>query len=406
MLIPFLIAASPLPATACPPRPVDDATAEAVTSHYVELAHARYQDSFAQAQELLAAIRAFLESPSRETQDAAKEAWLAAHITYSHSEVLRFGNPNVDAWEGHVNAWPMDEGLIDYVADGYVHHEGNPYARTNLIVEGRMMITDDLIAEYRDGSDPKAAASANITDVESNVTTGYHAIEFLLWGQDLNVEPGTAGLRPYTDYVVGEGGTHGPTSRRRDYLSAAARLLLTDLRFMLYQWTPEKGRYTREYQALPLEERLRRMTLGLGSLSFAEVASERVRVALITSDQEEEQSCFSDTSLEALLANVEGIESMYLGRHVMASGKVVEGPSVADLVVQLDPELDRQLRGEMRDTIEFVAKLVEAGQPLDELIPAENEAGREQLRRLMELLRVQTVSLEAVHGMVPQLAKL
>lgn len=398
----LLTSASLLHAPAIPA----DVTAKDVADHYIVLADARYRDSFAQAQTLLASIRAFLAAPSKETQDAAKDAWLAAHLTYSHTEVLRFGNANVDAWEGHVNAWPMDEGLIDYVADGYVHHEGNPYARKNLIVEGRMIITDELIAEYRDGADPKAASSGNITDVETNVTTGYHAIEFLLWGQDLNEDPRLPGQRSFTDYLRGSEGTHGPTDRRRDYLSAAARLLITDIRFMLFDWDPKKGRYAKALRKEPVQERLRRLTLGMGSLSYAEVASERVRVALITSDQEEEQSCFSDTSLQALHANIAGIESLYLGKHVMATGEVVSGPSVSQLVQRVKPELDARLKAQLRATLDFAEALAEGPDPMDVLIREENAEGRAKLETLMELLREQTVSLESVQALVPELAKL
>ena len=73
-------------------------------------------------------------------------------------------------------------------------------------------------------------------DVETNVATGYHAIEFLLWGQDLN---GT-GPAPAT--------VPGPTMRRatpartatatgaRAYLAAATELLVDDLAEMVADW--------------------------------------------------------------------------------------------------------------------------------------------------------------------------
>ena len=376
--------------------------AERVAARYAQLAQARYQSSLDSAQALASESVAFLKDPNKEAHAALKHTWLASHLTYSATEVFRFGNPNVDAWEGKVNAWPMDEGLIDYVADSYVHHEGNPYARANLICLGRMMITDDLIAEYASGADPKAAATNDITDVESNVTTGYHAIEFLLWGQDLNEDPGAAGQRPYTDFVKGEGCTNGACDRRGLYLSAATRLLVRDLRFMVFDWTPGRGRYAKTFAALSVEEQLDRAVTGMGSLSYAEVASERLRVALLTSDQEEEQSCFSDTSLEAIAANLSGVETLYLGLAPDAKALEPTGDSISALVASVDPELDAVLRGQLRATCQYADQLVEDGEPLDRLISADNEAGHERIEALIQLTLEQTVSFEQVRKRIPE----
>ena len=46
--------------------------------------------------------------------------------------------------------------------------------------------------------------AAGGADVETNVATGYHAIEFLLWGQDLNGTGPGAGNRPCHRLRTGE----------------------------------------------------------------------------------------------------------------------------------------------------------------------------------------------------------
>lgn len=398
----LLLAPTALPAAASDQEPP---TPEAVTEHYVQLAHTRYVDALAGAQNLLEAVRAFLDAPSKETQDAAKAAWLSAHLTYSHTEVFRFGNPNVDAWEGKVNAWPMDEGLIDYVSDGYTFHEGNPFARLNIIVEGRMRIDDDLLAEYQSGADPKQATAGDITDVESNVTCGFHAIEFLLWGQDLEEVPGEGGQRPHTDFVLTGDATAPQPRRRRDYLLAATRLLLSDLRFMTIDWNPRGRLYSKRFAELPVEERLDRMIVGMGSLGYAEVASERIRVAMMTGDQEEEQSCFSDLSLEAIAANLESIDTTYRGVHVSRDGARLQGPSVADLVAAARPELHGRVTKALGATLEHVEGLCKQKQSLDQLIHPDNAAGKAQLAALIELLRVQTEALEEVRALAPALTE-
>ncbi len=94
--------------------PANAATDEkAVLTTYANIAHAVYEDSLTTAKTLDDKIHAFLDKPSDATLDAAKQAWLAARAPYQQSEAFRFGNPIVDDWEGRVNAWPLDEGLID-----------------------------------------------------------------------------------------------------------------------------------------------------------------------------------------------------------------------------------------------------------------------------------------------------
>ena len=92
-----------------------DGHAQDVLTNYANIAEAKYADSLATAQVLQSAVDALIAAPSAETLQAAKDAWLAARVPYQQTEVYRFGNAIVDDWEGKVNAWPLDEGLIDLV---------------------------------------------------------------------------------------------------------------------------------------------------------------------------------------------------------------------------------------------------------------------------------------------------
>src|SRR5690606_29119095 len=94
------------------------AEADVLTS-YADIALAGYEDALATAKALDAAIDALIATPSEATLAAAKTAWIAARVPYQQTEAFRFGNPIVDEWEGRVNAWPLDEGLIDYVDASY-----------------------------------------------------------------------------------------------------------------------------------------------------------------------------------------------------------------------------------------------------------------------------------------------
>jgi putative iron-regulated protein len=74
-----------------------------------------------------------------------------------------------------------------------------------------------------------------IDAIESNVAIGYHAIEFLLWGQDLNGNNSGSGNRPVTDFDL-ESCTNDNCDRRRDYLLAVTNLLVDDLHEMVKNW--------------------------------------------------------------------------------------------------------------------------------------------------------------------------
>src|SRR5690606_10767169 len=93
------LTALPLLLPAAEPVPAD-----AVVRHYADMALAKYEDALAGARRLAEAVDALVARPDAGTLAAAREAWIAARVPYMQTEVYRFGNPVVDAWEGRVNA--------------------------------------------------------------------------------------------------------------------------------------------------------------------------------------------------------------------------------------------------------------------------------------------------------------
>ncbi|MEO1552249.1 MAG: imelysin family protein, partial [Pseudomonadota bacterium] len=202
----------------------------AVLDNYADIALAKYEDSLATAQTLLTTVNDLIDAPSAENLQAAKSAWLAARVPYQQTEVYRFGNAIVDDWEGKVNAWPLDEGLIDYVDASYGGAtDENEYAVLNVIANPSFTLSGETIDASEITPVLLEGALHEADEVESNVATGYHAIEFLLWGQDLNGHGPGAGNRPWTDYAQGDACTGGNCDRRGDYLKAATELLVSDL---------------------------------------------------------------------------------------------------------------------------------------------------------------------------------
>lgn len=370
------------------------ATPEEVTTTYANLAHAGYQDSLTTAKELQLAVAYLIATPSEQTLQAARTAWLVARVPYQQTEAFRFGNPIVDDWEGRVNSWPLDEGLIDYTAADYGNEE-NALATLNVIATPTFtlsgtkidatIITPALIAETLHEAD----------GIEANVASGYHAIEFLLWGQDLNGTGPGAGARPFTDFVVGEGCTGGHCDRRAAYLQAATDLLVADLEEMTANWAeggPARTAVTADPQAGLLA-----MLTGMGSLSYGELAGERMKLGLMLNDPEEEHDCFSDNTHNSHYYDGLGIRNVYLGRYTRVDGTTVEGPSLSDLVAAVDPAIDTQLKAELDASVAALGAVktaAETGFAYDQMLAAGDAVGQDLIMDAVDALVTQTASID------------
>lgn len=374
--------------------PVAAATPEEVTRHYADLAQATYQDSLTSAQALQQAIAALIASPSDATLQSARDAWKAARIPYLQSEAFRFGNPVVDNWEGRVNSWPLDEGLIDYVDAGY-GNEDNQLATLNVIATPKFTlsgtgidattITPDLISETLHEAD----------GIEANVASGYHAIEFLLWGQDLNGTGPGAGARPFTDFAAGDSCTGGNCDRRAAYLQAATDLLVADLTEMVGNWDadgPARAVVTADPQAGLLA-----ILTGMGSLSYGELAGERIKLGLMLNDPEEEQDCFSDNTHNSHFYDGVGIRNVYLGTYTRIDGSTLAGPALADLVAAANPVVDAQLKTELDASVaalQAIKDAGDAGRTFDTLIAPGNADGERLIMAAVDALVTQTASID------------
>ncbi len=376
---------------------VDAAAGKAVVVQYADLAAAVFGDALSTAQELQQAVAALLAEPTQARLDAARQAWRAARVPYMQSEVFRFGNPVVDDWEGQLNAWPLDEGLIDYVAGDYQHALGNPGATANIIANTQIQIGEDSLDVTTLSSETLASLN-ELGGSEANVATGYHAIEFLLWGQDLNGSNPGAGNRPASDFALGDACTGGHCDRRRAYLQAATELLVSDLQYMAGQWQAGVAdNYRAQLLAEPVDNALRKMFFGMGSLSLGELAGERMKVALEANSTEDEHDCFSDNTHNSHFYNAKGIRNVYLGEYRKVDGSTLSGPSLSGLVAKLNPQVDSTLSNDLAVTEGKQQALVDSannGQHFDQLIAADNPAGQQIVRDAIAALVAQTAAIE------------
>lgn len=379
-------------------------TQDQVVEHYADIAHAVFADSVITAKALNFSIDTFLASPSAGNFEQVKQAWLESRVPYQQSEVFRFGNVVVDDWEGQLNAWPLDEGLIDYVSTDYQYELGNEGASANIVANKTFQIGQTTVDATN--ITPELIADLNeIGGSEANVASGYHAIEFLLWGQDLNGTNSGAGERAYTDFVVGAECTNGNCDRRGAYLKASAELLIQDLEWMEKQWAEgEKGNYRQELLSESSDNGLRKMLFGMGSLSLGELAGERMKVALEANSTEDEHDCFSDNTHNSHYYNEQGIYNVYTGLYKREDGSLLSGPSLFDLVEQKDEQAAKEIQKQFDLARAQVGQLVVSAeknnQHFDQLIAADNAAGNALVNKTIVALVSQTAAIERAAGVI------
>lgn len=375
------------------------ADAKSVLSTYADIAHAGYEDSLTTAKALQRAVEALTANPSAETMAGARAAWLAARDPYMQTEVFRFGNPIVDDWEGKVNAWPLDEGLIDYVSTSYGSaSEENPLYTANVIASPKLRLGSQMVDAGKITKELIADTLHEGASVEANVATGYHAVEFLLWGQDLNGTGPGAGNRPWTDYAQGDACTNGNCDRRAEYLSTATSLLIDDLEWMTAQWA-EGGAAREGLVEGDAQAGLAAIVTGMGSLSYGELAGERMKLGLMLHDPEEEHDCFADNTHNSHYYDVVGILNVYHGRYLRVDGSTLEGPSLEDLVAARDKGVSDELAAKLAATEAAMGTLkarAEGGEAYDQMIGQGNAEGNAVVQTAIDALTEQTAAIEKV----------
>jgi putative iron-regulated protein len=334
--------------------------AKAVTQHYSSMVFANYSDVQTSAQALQKSIQSFVAAPSAQGLEDARKAWLAAREFYGQTEAFRFYSGPIDddnGPEGRLNAWPLDESYIDSVA-------GKPQA--GIVNNPKVKITKASLAKL------------NERGGEENIAAGWHAIEFLLWGQDMSET--LPGQRSFEDYVDGKTPN---ANRRRAYLTTVTELLMDDLAYLVKAWQPNAKNYRAKFEKGGIQS-VRKMIVGMGSLSRGELAGERLEVAMNTQDKEDEHSCFSDNTHRDVVNNAQGIENVWLGSFKRLDGSMVQGPSLKDLVAAKNAALADKVSKQIAQSVTN-ANAIQA--PFDrEIVGAKDAPGRIRVQKTIDSL--------------------
>ena len=338
-----------------------------VVRDYAELVAANYQDVLTSAIGLQKSIKALTTTPSAQSLDDAKKAWLAAREFYGQTEAFRFYSGPIDddkGPEGRLNAWPLDESYIDGVA-------GKPKA--------------GIVNNLKIPLNKATLAKLNERGGEENIAAGWHAIEFLLWGQDQSdTGPGN---RSFEDYVDGKAAN---ADRRRTYLNVVTDLLIDDLSFLVKAWAPASKNYRARFEQGGIQS-VRKIIIGLGSLSRGELAGERLEVAMNTQDKEDEHSCFSDNTHRDAATNAHGIQNVWLGSYKRLDGTQLQGASLNNLVAQKNPALADKVTQQIAQSVAF-ANAIQA--PFDrEIVGAKDAPGRIRVQKTIDSLVQQSKDL-------------
>jgi putative iron-regulated protein len=349
--------------------PLETTTLQAFNKTYAEIAYAAYSDAVDGAKQLQSAVDALVDAPSDSTLVQARKAWLIARHPYQRSEVFRFYDGPIDRVEMRLNTWPIDEGFVDGNAStaGIVgDFERYPALSTSLLV------------------------GLNAAQGETSISTGYHVIEYLLWGADKRNDG--AGERPFSDF---KGPTGSLQQRRGAYLKLAVQQLLSDLQSVQVEWAPGSAQnYRATFSNLPPRDALALAVKGMGALSGPELGGERLTVAYETKAQENEHSCFSDNTTVDLLDDALGIEGVCTGRYARADVEVIHGTGLCDALAASDPELAAALR---KSTGESVAAIRSIPAPFDQaILGADSTPGRSAIGRSIRALEQQAELLSRV----------
>ena len=332
-----------------------------LANSYADLVSHYYNAVALSTKEMNNAIIKFIQAPDNNSLINAKNKWIEARIVYGITEAFRFYGGPIDGVnkygeegpEGLINAWPLNEAYIDYV-------QGNP--ESGIINNMSIEINAETII------------AANMSEDDADVSTGWHAIEFLLWGQDFSLE--TAGIREASDYLP----TNEVNVRRRAYLVATSTLLLEHVNWLAEQWS-ENGEGRKSFIAK--EDPGGAILTGIATLAGFELSSERIATALDSGDPEDEHSCFSDQTHNDVKANFNGIKNVYLGK---GQNGISFKPSISEFVMENDIKLHDNIMQVMNNTDDTINNITV---PFDKMLSEpKNGLGRQAAEKTVSNLLV------------------
>ncbi|QCU89238.1 imelysin family protein [Thiomicrorhabdus sediminis] len=401
-----------------------------------------YSDTLNTAKQLRKAIAELRAQPNQANLMAARKAWLVAREPYGQSEAFRFRLSPIDSsnykdedgLEGDINAWPLGEALIDYVVVGndFGNDQLGVSAHQTPVNGGKAITVDSLQANIINTPSieitPALIANTATAEDEHDVLAGYHAIEFMLWGQDLNNSGSadtqgkrqqavktwqsinaTGGQRPLTDFISKQ--ENDAADRRLTFLEVVTDKLVADLQTVVDGWKQGvQGNYRDKFTTVnsidEAKQKFAEILTGIGTLAEGELAGERMQIALSADSQEDEQSCFSDNTHRDIWLDVQGIVNIYYGDYrgydanldgKPDSGNSLKGYGIDDYLTDIG---ERQLGKDVEAKLALIqngANKIDAmarqGTPVDVMIMDPGSDAAKPMRDTIVALNKQSASI-------------
>jgi putative iron-regulated protein len=311
-----------------------------IVSRYADIAFASYSDSLTEANKLKTAIDTFVgasisadvSTPTQANFEAARTAWLNARPWYLQTEVFRFSNGPINEkletrlpdaeMEPLINAWPMDELFLDCVITNT--------ATTSALDEARLLSVNGLTT---------VASCTTFTDSAKNISLGWHAIEYLLWGADTAGNT-TSGNRVVADF---QGATSNSIQqKRRQYLRIVTKLLIDHLTLVKDRWDSTKSNNFVSGFKSNTTKSMSDVFTGLSKFAKSEWGGERLKINT-SNDQEDEHSCFADNTKADFYYDAQGMLNLFSGTYKNSSGVTSTGVGLKDIAGSLQSKLDTNL---------------------------------------------------------------
>lgn len=265
------------------------------------------------AQVMDSKLASFMYHPNPMSQEEITQSWRQAYDDFLYTLIFSY-LPIQDPPDWHtqgisyddlliqLDSWPIEGGYIDYIP-------GYPFSG----------IVNDLALDI----DEKNLRSQHGFTDPTNASLGYHAIEFMFWGQEGNrsahdffpqentapvpINDTEGNSHNYDEQDITADGTavHTPQNhnRRRQYTKLLSEILQKDLHRVQRRWEPSNGYYSQLLLQSNPENTLQAAFIAGQRFISEELLQKRFQ--LISSE-------FSNSSQQDMHALLTGLESWYL----------------------------------------------------------------------------------------------
>ena len=289
-------------------NPELSASAKEIALEYVQQIDTDFKQAGIEIEKFQSSIATLTDQTNIENLNLSKQAWLNAHSAYELTTLHRYYATQLMGEQDslalmqlqyQINHWPIVPGYIDYV-DGYPD--------SGIVHDINVNLDADSLREQHGSFDV------------SEVTLGFHAIEFLLWGYDAD-----SVARPATDFdavleltpkEIESGYTLEQLSnnRRRLFLTVVADTLVKDFLAVQSLWLDEKPSISQRIESISGTELIVILADSMSAMLTQELLLRSLYPMLNGDFVESVQSPYSRSTQNAVSSQLSGLERLLLER--------------------------------------------------------------------------------------------